>query len=215
MKLIKNEKGVSLVELIAGIPLAVILFGVMIMAMMHFIRVYQETKLYVQLQEDLYNVIETVRYGYADDYYNVGEGLIGLITARSVSVSPNHRILTVYPLLVEQNPNYKCEYTVNDDRQITIKLYYKHVMEEPKLIFPSTKPVFFGNEAQFKILNQSTAWNIVEIDEEGNPLMLKIHLEGQVRYRARQQGQSIADDLRQNTRTITYETVIFLGNSVN
>ena len=212
MKLLKNEKGVSLVELIAGIPLAVILFGVLAMSMMHFVKVYQETRLYIQLQEDLYNVIETIRYGYSDEYYNLGEGLIGLITARNVTVSSNRRILTVYPLLVEQNLNYKCEYIIDDDRQIRVKLYYKRVMEEPKLIFPSTKPIFFSNEAQFKILNQSTVWSIVESDANGNPEMVKIRLEGQLRYRARQQGQSIAEDIRQNTRTITYETVVFLGN---
>lgn len=214
MKILKNEKGVSLVEIIAGIPLTVIIFGVLAMSIMHFVKVYHETKLYVQLQEDLYNVIETIRYGYAEESYNQGEGLIGLITARTVNISSNSRVLTVYPLLVEQNPNYKCIYTVNDNQQIIVKLYYKNVMEEPKLIFPSTKPVFFGNEAQFKILNKSTVWRIEENDG-GNPTLVKIRLEGQVRYRARIQGQSASEDLRQNIRTITYETMVFLGNSVH
>jgi len=214
MKLLKNEKGVSLIEIVAGIPLAVILFGVLAMSMMHFVKTYQETKLYTQLQEDLYNVVESIRYGYSDETYNMGDGLIGLITARSVTISPNRRILTVYPLLVEQNPNFKCVYTIDDDQLVTVKLYYQHVMEEPKVIFPSTKPKFFGNEAQFKILNKNTVWSIVEHDD-GNPTLVKLRLEGQVRYRKRQQGQTITEDIKQNTRTITYETVVFLANSVH
>jgi len=120
MKLLKNEKGVSLVEVIAGIPLAIILFGVLAMTMLHFVQVYQETKLYTQLQEDLYNAIEVIRYGYSDEYYNMGEGLIGLMTARDVEISPNRRIMTVYPMLVEQNPNFKCVYTINDKEQMTL-----------------------------------------------------------------------------------------------
>ena len=212
MKLLKNEKGVSLVEIVAGIPLAVILFGVLAMSMMHFVKTYQETILYNQLQEDLYNVIETIRYGYSDDYFNMGEGMIGLITARDVDVSANRRILTVYPLLVEQNPNFRCVYTVNDDQLITVKLFYEHVMQEPKIIFPSTKPKFFGNQAQFRILNRATCWSIVESDN-GNPTLVKLRLEGQVRYRAKQQRQSAAEDIRQNTRTVTYETMVYLGNS--
>lgn len=215
MKLLKNEKGVSLVELIAGIPLTVILFGVLAMSMMHFVKTYQETKLYMQLQEDLYNVIETIRYGYADDTYNMGEGLIGLITARSATISTNHRILTIYPLLIEQNPNFKCEYIIDDDKMVRVKLNYHNVMSEPKLIFPSTKPKFFGNEAQFKILNPSTVWSIIKSDSAGNPELVKLHLEGQVRFRAKQQGQSNLEDERQNIRTVTYETVVFLGNSVH
>jgi hypothetical protein len=214
MKLLKNEKGVSLVEVIAGIPLAIILFGILAMAMMHFVKTYQETRLYLQLQEDLYKVVETIRYGYAEEYYNMGDGMIGLMTAREATISPNHRILTVYPLLVEQNPNFRSVYTINDDQQITVNLYYQHVMEEPKLIFPSTKPVYFGNESQFKILNKSTCWSIIEADS-GNPMMVKLHLEGQVRYRARQRGQSAAEDLRVNVRSITYETSIFLSNAVH
>jgi hypothetical protein len=213
MKCLTNEKGVSLVEIIAGIPLAVLLFGVLILSMTHFIRVYQETKLYIQLQEDLYNLIETIRYGYANDDYNAGEGLIGLITARDVDISSNGRLMTVYPLLVEQNENFRCEYKVTDEHQVTLNLYYQNFMNDPKIIFPSTEPVFFGDEPQFQILNPNTAWTVLKRNEENVPTLIKIHLEAQVRFREREKKQSKTEDQRRNIRTITYETVIFVGNS--
>lgn len=220
-----NQKGVSLVELVAGLSLATLLFAALIMAMVHFVKTYQETKLFLQLQEDLFQAVQYMRYGYAHEPETRDEGFIGLMTAKDVTISASNNFITIYPLLTDQTyaASYWSRFTVNDNHQLVVQSQYGNNKNiAPIVIFPKTRfketqqspPVKkFGQEAQFKIVNHNSVWSIERRDMQGNPLMVKIRLEGQVRYRARQQGQSALDDKLQNTRTIVYETSVFLGNS--
>lgn len=224
IKKIRNQKGVSLVELVAGIPIATLLFATLIMAMMHFVRTYQETKLFLKLQEDLYQTIEYMRYGYAHESETEGEQLIGLMTARTVQLSAAGNYIQIYPLMTNQTyaNSYWTRFTVNDDHQMEVRSRYGNSKTiESILIFPRLKfhesqqtdrPKKIGNEMQFEIMNPRDVWN-VHYDDTGNPVMVDIRLEGKVRFREREQGQSAREDIEKNTRTIVYETSVFLGNA--
>lgn len=226
MKKIRNQKGVSLIELIAGIPIATLLFATLILAMVHFVKTYQETKLFLQLQEDLYQTVEYMRYGYAHETETEDEQLIGLMTARTVQLSAAGNYLQIFPLLTNQTyaSSFWTRFTVNDDHQMEVRSRYGNSKTvETILIFPKMKfhenqqherPKKFGNEPQFEIMNPRDIWT-VHNDSGGNPMMVDIRLEGKVRYRERQQGQSTREDIAQNTRTIVYETSVFLGNAVH
>lgn len=225
MKMRMNNKGISLIEILAGIPIATLLFAALIMAMMHFIKTYQETKLFLQLQEELYQTVEYMRYGYAHEPETEGEQIIGLLTARDVRISAAGNYIEIYPLLTNQTyeGSYWTRFTVNDDHQMEVRAQFGNSKSvRPIVIFPMTRfsesehPATikqFGHDFQFSILNPREIWSITEQDEDGNPLMVNIQLEGQVRFRERQDGQNETEDLEKNTRSIVYETSVFLGNA--
>ena len=213
-KILRNQKGISLIEILAGIPLAAVVFAIFGIALSHFIITYQETQLYTQLQQDLFNAIETMRYGYALEGVTDDEGLIGLMTAEKVEFSTSRTDMTIKPIVVDPTYIYKSTFSVNDDKQLEVRSTYGvKYFRTPKLVFPSTPKKMIGSEPQFKILNPRNIWTVLKTDNEGNALLLKIELEAQVRFRERKRGQSRSEDIRRNTRTIRYETSVFLGNA--
>jgi len=213
-KILRNQKGISLIEMLAGLPLAAVVFTIFGIALSHFIITYQETQLYTQLQEDLFNAIETMRYGYALEGVTDDEGLIGLMTAQKVEFSTSRTDMTIKPIVVDPIYDYRSVFSINDDDQLEVRSTYGvKSFRTPKLVFPSTSTKMIGNEPQFKILNPRNIWTVLKTDIEGNALLLKIELEAQVRFREKQRGQSSAEDIRRNTRKIRYETSVFLGNA--
>ena len=213
-KILRNQKGISLIEILAGIPLAAVVFAIFGIALSHFIITYQETQLYTQLQEDLFSAIETMRYGYALEGVTDDEGLIGLMTAEKVEFSLSRTDMTIKPMVVDPTYDYRSTFSVNDDKQLEVRSTYGvKYFRTPKLVFPSTSKKMIGNQPQFKILNPRNIWTVLKTDNEGNPLLLKIELEAQVRFRERKRGQSREEDIRRNTRKIRYETSVFLGNA--
>lgn len=219
MKLLKSEKGVSLIEVIAVMLLTAIVFAILTVSMLNFITLYQETKLYTQLQDDLYNAIEYMRYGYAKEYFTEGEGLIGLMTADSAYVSLEGNSMEIYPEVIENltvAKSYWSRFSLNDNSQLEVSSSYglKGRFNNEK-IFPSTPLKKIGRIPRFKILNRGHIWSIVARTPEGKPLLMKIMLEGQVRFRKRANGQTRQDDKRKNVRTIKYETSVFLGNAAD
>ena len=83
----------------------------------------------------------------------------------------------------------------------------------PVKIFPSTPTKMVGRNPQFQILNKNTIWEVQKRDGKEKPVLMKLTLEAQVRFRKKQRRQTSVDDIRQNTRTIKYETSVFIGNS--
>ncbi len=214
-KILRNQKGISLIEILAGLPLAAVVFAIFGIALSHFIITYQETQLYTQLQEDLFSAIETMRYGYALEGVTDDEGLIGLMTAHTVEFSTSRTDMTIKPIVVDPIYDYSSVFSVNDDDQLEVRSTYgTKYFRTPKLVFPSTSTKMIGNQPQFKILNPRNIWTVLKTDNEGNALLLKIELEAQVRFRKKQRGQSGDEDIRRNTRKIRYETSVFLGNAL-
>ncbi|MEA2095476.1 MAG: hypothetical protein U9P73_02120 [Candidatus Cloacimonadota bacterium] len=215
MKLLKNNRGYSLIEIIAGLPLVALVFVVFGIGTVHFVTNFQEVKLYSQLQQDLFDAIEVMRHGYMCDGVTDDEGLIGIATAKKVRVGDSRNSIKVMPITLNtaEEESYWVKYIVNDDMQLETKGRYGINSYENKVVFPTTPIKYIGREPQFKIKNPLRIWNVVETDAQGNPLLLDIKLVGQVRFREKLRNQSNEDDIRRNTRTITYETSIFLGNS--
>ncbi|HPR17564.1 MAG TPA: hypothetical protein PLD62_04885 [Candidatus Cloacimonadota bacterium] len=213
-----------MIELVAGIPLSTLIFAALILAMLHFIKTYQETRLFLQLQDDLFRAVEYMRYGYPHENQTGDERLIGLLSAKDVYLSANGDYIEITPLVPDESmeSNYWTRFSVNDDDQLEVRSKYgnsKYI--DPIVIFPFTRftdtervadIVKFGNEPQFKILNPRDIWTVEKTDTAGNPLLINIRLEAQVRYRAKESGQSEREDIAKNTRSIIYETSVFLGN---
>jgi len=216
MKTINNNKGYNLIELIVALPLASLVFVIFGLGIVHFTTTFQEVKLYNQLQQDLFEAVEIMKQGFMYEGVTDDEGLIGLSTAKKVDIGSSHNSIKITPLVLieSEESNYWVQYMVNDDNQLEINGNYGLTpFPERKVIFPSTAAKYFGNTPQFTIQNPHQIWSLEHIDASGHPLMVKIKLVGQVRFREKLNRQSNDDDLRRNTRTITYETSVFLGNS--
>lgn len=216
MRIINNNKGFSLIEIVAGLPLVALVFTLFAIGILHFVTTFQEVKLYAQLQKDLFDAVEMMRHGYMYEGVTDDEGLIGLTTAKEVEIGTSKNSIKVTPLVLNLSlqDNYWVTYTVNNKNQLEINgLYGFNIFPERKTIFPSTPTKYIGTEPQFKIKNPRQVWTITHYDTKGNPLMVDIKLVGQVRFREKIPKQSNEDDIRNNTRTITYETSVFLGNS--
>ena len=216
MKILKNNKGYSLIEIIAGLPLVALVFVIFGIGIVHFTTNYQEVRLYSQLQQDLFEAIEIMRHGYMLDGVTDDEGLIGLTTAKKIDVSSTIS-LRVTPLVLnlDLEEDYNVTYYVDDNKQLRVNGSYgvKHFQNEP--IFPSTPIKYIGREPQFTIKNIHDIWSVTPntTDAHGYPHMVDIKLVGQVRFREKLKDQSHEDDIRKNTRTITFETSVFLGNA--
>ena len=212
MKILRNNRGYSLIEIIAGLPLVALVFVIFGIGTVHFVTTFQEIKLYTQLQEDLFNAIEVMRHGFMYEGVTDNEGLIGLTTAKKVTFSSSRDFIWIYPLALnpELEENYKVRFSVNDDMQLETKGYYGLNNYQGEMIFPSTPIKYIGREPQFTIKNPKEIW---KYSANSNDFMIDIKLVGQVRFREKLKNQSNEDDIRKNTRTITYETSVFLGNS--
>ncbi|MHA1922668.1 MAG: PilW family protein [Candidatus Heimdallarchaeota archaeon] len=216
--ILKSNKGISLIEIIVTLPLATLIFVGVSLSLIHFISTYQETKLYTQLQEDLFTAVETMRQGYAIDEFTKNQALIGLCAANYVEINNANNEITVSPALAEDNTNisnYWSKFSCDDEGQLWV--FSSHglskTFKRPIKIFPSTPTNLIGNQPQFRILNKNSIWEIQKRDGKGNPVLMRITLEAQVRFRAKQIRQTQEDDLQQNTKTIKYETSVFIGNS--
>ena len=212
MKLLKNNKGYSLIEIIAGLPLVALVFVIFGIGIVHFVTTFQEITLYTQLQDDLFNAIEIMRHGYMSEGDTDNEGLIGLTTAKKVTFSSSRNYIWVYPLALnpELEESYKVKFSVNDRMQLETEGRYGLNNYQGKMIFPSTPTKYIGRDPQFTIKNPREIW---KYSANSDNLMIDIKLVGQVRFREKLRNQSNEDDIRRNTRTITYETSVFLGNS--
>ena len=215
MKILKNNKGYSLIEIIAGLPLVALVFVIFGVGIVHFVTNFQEVRLYSQLQQDLFEAIEIMRHGYMCEGVTDNEGLIGLTTAKKVEIGISRNSIKITPLVLNLDLEslYNVKYIVNDDNQLVINGDYGLNNFRNEKIFPSTPIKYVGRDPQFTIKNPRQIWNITHYDALGNPLMVDIKLVGQVRFREKMRTQSNEDDIRKNTRTITYETSVFLGNS--
>ncbi|MDA3814106.1 MAG: hypothetical protein PF570_07630 [Candidatus Cloacimonetes bacterium] len=212
MKILKNNKGYSLIEIIAGLPLVTLVFVIFGIGIVHFVTTFQEITLYTQLQDDLFNAIEIMRHGYMVEDVTDDEGLIGLTTAKKVTFSSSRNYIWVYPLALnpELEESYKVKFLINNDMQLETEGIYGLNNYQGKMIFPSTPIKYIGREPQFTIKNPREIW---KYSANSDNLMIDIKLVGQVRFREKMRNQSTEDDIRKNTRTITYETSVFLGNS--
>ena len=215
MKILKNNKGYSLIEIIAGLPLVTLVFVIFGIGTVHFVTNFQEIKLYSQLQQDLFDAVEIMRHGYMCEGVTDDEGLIGITTAKDIEIGISRKSVKITPLVlnITEENDYWVRYIVNDDMQLETKGKYGINDYQNKMIFPTTPIKYIDREPQFTIKNPFQIWTITETDAQGNPLMVDIKLVGQVRFRERMRGQTNDDDIRKNTKTITYETSVFLGNA--
>ncbi|MCD4819376.1 MAG: hypothetical protein K8S23_11860 [Candidatus Cloacimonetes bacterium] len=225
MKILKNNKGSSLIELVASIPLGVLIFAILTIVLISFMTSFQETKLYTQLQEELFDSIEVIRHGFLyddltghnTDLPSTKKNLIGLLTANKVVFNASSRIIEVFPINLQGEAWIsKAKFYLSDKKELKVDLTYPlgHVIG--KRIFPydnedgKIKNKKIGNELQFQIINNDI-FTVAKGTSE-KPEIIGIHLIGQVRLREKGKKQTPDEDMRLNIRKVDYYTEVFVGN---
>ena len=219
MKLLNNAKGIALTELLAAIPLTILVFVILIIGIVNFVTTYQEVRLYTQLQEELFDAVETMRYGYTkadvtggiNDLDREKEGLIGLLTARKVEFGTGGSI-TIYPPSVDQTfgeEGYWSRFYLDENKHLRVSARYGVKVFQNELVFPSGINKV-GNDYQFQI----TELNFTPIKSIQDKIyVLGIHIKARVRFREKLKDQSIEDDINLNTKSIEYNTSVYMANA--
>ena len=212
--ILKDKSGISLVELVASLPLAILVAAMLGIVLINFVTSYQETKLYVQLQEELFSAIETIRYGYLyerftddpNDDPKYKRPIVGLMTTNQVELGVNERTI-----LLKQQDGYNARFRESSGK-LLLDLIHPNMSETGITIFPSIDQKV-GNDERFELINDDVF--TVEKGSLEKPEMLRIKLKGKVRYRSKSKNQTTEDDERLNTRTVEFETLVYLGNIKN
>ncbi len=212
MKKFINAKGVMLTELVAAIPLYLLLFMVLTFSLVHFISVYYETRMYIQLQEDVQFALESIRFGFAKQFVNDKDVLIGLNTASSTNIHGQGNGITIKPR-ESGTVQYQATYRL-DQSSGEIKLYAQY----GSLAFNETVfPRFQGKirrKLQFQVkefeFTDKTPWMLPHTQ----PYLVGVRIKAQVRLREKGRRQNATEDKKRNIREVEFETEVFLGNTV-
>jgi len=218
---IRNERGLMLPDLIASLPLGVIVMVVMTLSVVNFLLAYSDVRDFTKMQDDLFQTVETLRYGFVQSGVNTnGVALCGLMTANQVTVGESSVVMKV-----DGNPAQPIQSSYRITGEGMMKLrgnYGSQLFTSPNsssadiALFPKSDLKIDG-ELKYRILNPGSAFSAEEseFNENTNTYMVRllgVDIEAQVRYRERVNGQSEEDDLRMNTRRIWYHTKIFVPN---
>jgi len=214
---LKKQNGYSLAELVVALPLSILVIVILTFAITNFVTTYQEIQLYTQLQEELFNAIETMRYGYAKEgvtgsFYspeNEKEGLIGLLTAKEVTIGISGKSITILPINLNPGVPYYSQFFLDDKGHLRVSGQYGIKTYTNELVFPKTARKI-GGDQQFKILE---LFFVPKKVVNNKIYMLGIEIKARVRFREKLESQSLEEDTQVNTKTITYKTSVYLANS--
>lgn len=221
---IQNERGLLLPDLIASLPLGVIVMVIMTFSVINFLLAYSDVSDYTKLQDDLFQTVETLRYGYVQSGVNTNSvALCGMMTANQVILGESRTSMT---LKVDGNPAFpiQSKYWISGDGMLKLRGRYGSQQFSTPSSTSSDIPIFprsdhrVGGELKYRILNPGSAFTPLRADVnsntgDSNVRLLGVNIEAQVRFRERENGQSEEDDLKMNTRRIRYQTKIFVPNT--
>lgn len=89
MKILKNNRGISLIELISVLALSAVLIFVSGMVISVYFRRYKELNDYIDLQTEAMKCLDTIRNGYA---LGEGEQFYGVVNSRKLELTGNSQI---------------------------------------------------------------------------------------------------------------------------
>jgi prepilin-type N-terminal cleavage/methylation domain-containing protein len=206
---ISNYRGFTLTEVIAAVALVGLLGYGFTMAMLQFVTSYQETRDYIQLQQEMIETINIVRHGYITSRSSEVP-LFGLLTAHKVTFNTERNSVRVAPLDADfVIPQWATYFHNTRDGTIRVSGMFRVTPKRNEIIFPR-KIVMVGNESKFQIVH----FEFEDVTEYGVfTSLVKLTITGRVRFRQARRGQSGLEDARQNVRYATFEVITFLGNS--
>ncbi len=216
MKTINNERGYTLAELVAVLPLGLLIMAALTLGTVQFIKNYQEIRLYSRLQQEVMQTIETIRFGYVENPYTKNQILIGLATANKVELETHAQgystVLTIKPVdLTTSNgetSNYSTYY-LDMNNELMVRSNYGG-RSFTRRVFPIDNRKI-GRFHQFEIVNKDIFTNVTPSDQT-QIYIVKIHIKARVRFRDKGRNQTNKEDLRVNTKIVDFETNVYASN---
>jgi hypothetical protein len=219
----RNERGMMLPDLVASLPLGVIVMAVMTFSVINFLIAYNDLRDYTKLQDDLLQAVETLRYGYVQRGVNTNsQPLCGVLTANQVLLNESGNSVT---FVVDSDPSIsiRSRYMINGEGMLYLRGNYGSQLFSSPFSSSGDVPIFpksdrrVDGELKFRILNPSRVFNDIVSETDTSTQtdyirLLGVNIEAQVRFRPRSNDQSEAEDLRTNTRRIEYNTKIYVPN---
>lgn len=217
---LNNERGLLLPDLVASLPLGVIVLAVMTFSVINFLVAYGDIRDFTQCQDELFQAVETIRYGYVQEGVVNSRSLCGMMSANMVTSSSQNNLR----MEVDGDPATQIlsEYKIDGSGQLTLRgrygsqlFYISGSTGNDIKLFPTSDRRIDG-VLKYRIINPGSAFTPIKVDEGDAGTnyirLLGVNLEAQVRFRERENGQTTEEDARMNTRTIRYETKIFVPN---
>ncbi len=207
--MIKNQKGFTLTELIAGVALSTLLFAGFTMFLIQFVNNFKEINEFNTLQHEMLNTMEVIRYGYAKKGKNDNDALIGLLTANKVTIGSNGKTITIKPIIANTGEPHWATYNLDSKGRIVLNAQYNtnHIIGE--VIFPKSDEVV-DKALKYRITNFSVK-NVSPLIT-GKVCMVTLYLEGVVRFRPKGRNQNRLEDEKMNTKKATFESTVFISN---
>ncbi|MCK9330714.1 MAG: prepilin-type N-terminal cleavage/methylation domain-containing protein [Candidatus Cloacimonetes bacterium] len=209
---LKNENGFTLVEVISSVVLVTVLALGFFIALTHFVTSYQETKDFLTLQEELLKVVNQIRHGYIDSRVaNIDRPLIGLMTAQSVKLGRIGEYIEIIPVDGDYGARSWAKYHVDRDGRLLLTARYGYEGGHTNhVIFPSSTEKI-GRYYKYRITD--IKFQDLTKDIAPTTFLVKMYIQGMVRFREKAKGQSDEEDRVLNTKYVEYETIIYLGNA--
>ncbi|MBN1326318.1 MAG: hypothetical protein JW996_00035 [Candidatus Cloacimonetes bacterium] len=208
------QKGFSLIEAVGALPLAALVLVISTLAIANFVTAFEENKLYIQMQDELFTAMEYIRYGYPlknVTYSNLSDdGMIGLMTAKNVSIPPDGNSITIYPRHVSQGANesnYWLKYYLDPNGNLIARGQYRERIFN-SIVFPSGN-MSISDKKRFRIIDINFR---LSQEQSLQDKFVYYTIKAEVRFRQKKSDESLAEDLKKNTRTIEYSSGCFLAN---
>ncbi len=213
-----NQKGATLLELVVVAPLIVLIFVPFGLGVAHLFRTMDEVRLGTQLQQEMVDVLEMIRVGYADNDLLTNSsagskqdiGLIGLAGGSKIIIEPGGRRARVEGLAITQGFPYYTSYYI-DRGEIFASGRYELKNISPSVIFPAGQSV---DEISNRPRIQADYLIFTDVDNTSNKKtdLVDVSFTAPVRLRKKSSEESTDDDLAINKKTITFDMRVFLGN---
>jgi hypothetical protein len=197
-------------ELMASMALVGLIALGFCLAMYQFILGYNETRDYIQLQNEMLHVVEVLRHGYIKSGLTAEFPLVGLLTAQHVDISRDLSSITITPMDGDVGQRFftRVSREANTGKIMLNGLYGFQYGTNIQL-FPSRNQLI-GREQKFQITELRFDNLTPSLD---SPALIRYSITGMVRHRPRGPRQTSEDDLRQNVKYARFESTVFISNS--
>ncbi len=219
MKYLKDMRGYTLAELVAVLPMGLIIIAALTVGILHFVKTYQEITMYSELQKETMNTIEVIKYGYPKSPITDNKILIGLSNAYQINF-PNstvHNSAYSEIIIKPVDPNSEngitdsyARYYLNRNNELMLTANYNGRMFREKIFPKENKKI--GRFWQYEIINKDLFYDVTPNPQSGLVMLIKIHLKTRVRLRKKGKDQNTDEDIKLNTKTVDFETVIYASN---
>lgn len=187
--LLKNERGVTLIEVLTAMTISIILIMVSATALSTFYRRYKTLNDTLDLQKGAIKCLNVIKNGYA---MGRGEQFYGVANARSLQITGTGSDwnagsgIKVFPPMYSDNQRNDMVHFYLDEGVVKVKYVYNGVeVSAPEFLFPERKDRGRITVTKFAITNPNNAGQMIPLLEivDTDLHIIKVEMEAQILVR--------------------------------